>query len=126
MSQRTSPIRRLLHRVAAGAERDIDRIEDFLALGEGETGKVRLLAFAGNPQAVRDFPDRVAAVFIRDVDGTCNDGAKAALLAEMRGKRVRSFCGADFGEAAAAANALGLDRPAEAAKAASVAAPAAA
>ncbi|HEX8256831.1 MAG TPA: phosphatase domain-containing protein [Allosphingosinicella sp.] len=41
------PFRRFLHALAADIERDIDRIEDLAAAGEGLDRKVRLLAYAG-------------------------------------------------------------------------------
>jgi hypothetical protein len=55
-------------------------------------------------------------VFIRDVEGSCKQGAKAALLAEIEARGIPVFCGSGFGDALAAAERLELDRPFEAAK----------
>ena len=69
-------------------------------------------------RAVRDFPGRVAAVFIRDVAGSSKQGARAAMLAEIEASGIPVFCGAGFDDArAAAAKQLKMDRPFEAAKA---------
>lgn len=84
----------------------------FLLIGDNGQHDVEIYA-----RAVRDFPDRVAAVFIRDVEGSCKQGAKAALLAEIEASAIAVFCGAGFEDALAAAERLELDRPFEAAKA---------
>jgi phosphatidate phosphatase APP1 len=42
-----SVFKRFLHSLLAGAERDIDSVEDLLSRGEGHNRKVRLLAYAG-------------------------------------------------------------------------------
>ena len=66
---------------------------------------------------VAEFGARIAAVFIRDVSGTCSQGAKADLLRGIEAAGVPTFCGAGFDDAVAVFSALQLDRPAEAAKA---------
>ena len=45
-NEQISPFRRFLHSAIADLERDLDRLEDLLSLGEHD-GKVRLLAYAG-------------------------------------------------------------------------------
>lgn len=84
----------------------------FLLIGDNGQHDVEIYA-----RAVRDFPGRVAAVFIRDVAGSCKQGAKATLLAEIEASGIPVFCGAGFDDAMAAAKQLELDRPFEAAKA---------
>ena len=84
----------------------------FLLIGDNGQHDVEIYA-----RAVRDFPGRVAAVFIRDVEGGCKQGAKAALLAEIEATGIPVFCGAGFDDALATAERLNLDRPFEAAKA---------
>ena len=84
----------------------------FLLIGDNGQHDVEIYA-----QAVKDFPDRVAAVFIRDVSGSCREGAKADLLAGIEAEGIPTFCGAGFGDAVAVVESLGLDRPLEAAKA---------
>ncbi|MFC4594318.1 App1 family protein [Sphingobium tyrosinilyticum] len=84
----------------------------FLLIGDNGQHDVEIYA-----RVVRDFPGRVAAVFIRDVEGSCKQGAKGALLNEMEASGIPIFCGAGFNDALAAAERLELDRPFEAAKA---------
>jgi phosphatidate phosphatase APP1 len=83
----------------------------FLLIGDNGQHDVEIYA-----RAVRDFPNRVGAVFIRDVEGSCKQGAKAALLAEIESSGIPVFCGSGFGDALAAAERLEIDRPFEAAK----------
>ena len=84
----------------------------FLLIGDNGQRDVEIYA-----QAVRDFPNRVGAVFIRDVAGDCRQGAKAELFAGIEAAGIRTFCGAGFDDAVAIARTLDLDRPFEAAKA---------
>lgn len=84
----------------------------FLLIGDNGQADVEIYA-----QAVRDFGPRVAGVFIRDVTGTCREGAKAELLREIEAAGVPTFCGAGFDDAVAIVQGLDLDRPIEAAKA---------
>lgn len=86
----------------------------FLLIGDNGQKDVEIYA-----EAVKTYPERVGAVFIRDVSGTCKEGANADRLAEIGRAGVRTFCGAGFGEAVAVLEALGFERPAEAAKAVS-------
>ncbi len=91
----------------------------FLLIGDNGQKDVTIYA-----QVVKDFGPRVAAVFIRDVDGSCRSGPEGALLREIEAAGVPTFCGAGFEDALAVVERLDLDRPLEAAKA--VIAPAAA
>jgi phosphatidate phosphatase APP1 len=84
----------------------------FLLIGDNGQQDVEIYA-----RAVHDYPDRVGAVFIRDVSGACDRGAKAELLAGIRKMGIPTFCGAGFEEAVAVAELLDLERPIEAAKA---------
>ena len=84
----------------------------FLLIGDNGQRDVEIYA-----RAVRDFPGRVAAVFIRDVAGSSKQGARAAMLAEIEASGIPVFCGAGFDDALAAAKQLKMDRPFEAAKA---------
>jgi phosphatidate phosphatase APP1 len=84
----------------------------FLLIGDNGQRDVTVYA-----RVVRDFPERVAAVFIRDVDGSCRSGPEGELLREIEAAGVPTFCGAGFGDAVAVVEKLALDRPIEAAKA---------
>ena len=84
----------------------------FLLIGDNGQRDVTVYA-----QVVRDFRDRIAAVFIRDVDGSCRSGPEGLLLQEIEAAGVPTFCGAGFGEAVSVVETLHLDRPIEAAKA---------
>jgi phosphatidate phosphatase APP1 len=84
----------------------------FLLIGDNGQHDVEIYA-----QAVKDFPSRVAAIFIRDVSGTCREGAKAELLRGIEAAGIPTFCGAGFDDAVDVVKALDLDRPLEAAKA---------
>lgn len=88
----------------------------FLLIGDSGQHDIPIYA-----QAVEDFPARVGAVFIRDVGGTCASGEKARLLAGIADRGIPTFCGEGFGDAIAVAEKLGLDRPLEAARAATLA-----
>ncbi len=78
----------------------------------GDNGQADVAIYA---QAVADFPERVAAVFIRDVDGNCRAGPEGALLRQIEAAGVPTYCGSGLGDAVAAFEALGMDDPAEAA-----------
>lgn len=84
----------------------------FLLIGDNGQQDVGIYA-----QAVKDYPGRVAAVFIRDVDGSCRSGPEGDLLAGIEAAGIPTFCGAGFGDAVAVVKTLDLDRPLEAAKA---------
>jgi phosphatidate phosphatase APP1 len=84
----------------------------FLLIGDNGQRDVSVYA-----QVVRDFRERVAAVFIRDVDGSCRSGPEGLLLQQIEAAGVPTYCGAGFGDAVAVVEKLDLDRPAEAASA---------
>ena len=84
----------------------------FLLIGDNGQRDVTVYA-----QVVRDFRERVAAVFIRDVDGSCRSGPEGELLREIEAAGVPTFCGAGFGDAISVVEKLNLDRPIEAASA---------
>ncbi len=84
----------------------------FLLIGDNGQRDVTIYA-----KVVEDFREQVAAVFIRDVDGSCREGPEGKLLEQIGAAGVPTFCGAGFDDAIAVVETLGLDRPAEAAKA---------
>jgi len=84
----------------------------FLLIGDNGQRDVSVYA-----QVVKDFRQRVAAVFIRDVDGSCRSGPEGGLLEEIEASGVPTFCGAGFGDAVSVVEKLDLDRPLEAASA---------
>lgn len=84
----------------------------FLLIGDNGQHDVEIYS-----EAVRTYPARVAAVFIRDVSGTCCEGARAGLLQGIEAAGVPTFCGAGFDDAVSVVKSLGLDRPLEVAKA---------
>ncbi len=84
----------------------------FLLMGDNGQMDVEIYA-----EAVTTHPDRIAAVFIRDVSGHCANGAKAERLTAIAHAGVKTFCAADFGDAVALLRELGLEHPAEVAKA---------
>lgn len=84
----------------------------FLLIGDNGQKDVEIYA-----KAVEDYGPRVAGVFIRDVSGTCREGAKAELLRGIEAAGIPTFCGAGFEDAVAIVKSLNLDRPLEAAKA---------
>ncbi|MGI8611516.1 MAG: phosphatase domain-containing protein, partial [Sphingomicrobium sp.] len=84
----------------------------FLLIGDNGQRDVSVYA-----QVVKDFRQRVAAVIIRDVDGTCRSGPEGGLLEEIEASGVPTFCGAGFGDAVSVVEKLDLDRPLEAASA---------
>jgi len=84
----------------------------FLLIGDNGQHDVEIYA-----RAVQEFPGRVAAVFIRDVEGSCRQGAPATLLNGIEANGIPVYCGAGFNDALTAANELEMDRPLEAAKA---------
>lgn len=85
----------------------------FLLIGDNGQKDVTIYA-----RVVQDFGSRVAAVFIRDVDGSCRSGPEGELLRQIERAGVPTFCGAGFDEALAVVKKLDLDRPLEAAAAA--------
>ena len=84
----------------------------FLLIGDNGQRDVAIYA-----KAVDDYGQRVAGVFIRDVDGSCRSGPEGALLAGIEARGVPTFCSAGFGDALAVVESLDLDRPREAARA---------
>lgn len=84
----------------------------FLLIGDNGQKDVEIYA-----RVVEDFGDRVAGLFIRDVSGSCREGAKGELLARVEAAGVPVFCGEGFGDAVAVVESLGLLDPGEAAKA---------
>ncbi|MGB3723252.1 MAG: phosphatase domain-containing protein [Pacificimonas sp.] len=85
----------------------------FLLIGDNGQKDVEVYA-----QVVRDFPDNVAGVFIRDVSGTCRDGPNGDLLAEIEAAGVPVYCGDGFADAMDMVEAVGFGHDAEAVKAA--------
>jgi phosphatidate phosphatase APP1 len=84
----------------------------FLLIGDNGQRDVTIYA-----KVVEDFRERVAAVFIRDVDGSCREGPEGELLEQISAAGVPTFCGSGFDDAIAVVETLGLDRPVEAAQA---------
>lgn len=84
----------------------------FLLIGDNGQRDVAIYA-----KVVEDFGQRVAGVFIRDVDGSCRSGPEGALLADIEARGVLTYCGAGFEDAVAVVQQLGLYRPLEAANA---------
>lgn len=84
----------------------------FLLIGDNGQRDVSIYA-----KAVEDYGERVAGVFIRDVDGSCRSGPEGALLAGIEARGVPTFCGAGFDDALAVVKSMNLDRPYEAARA---------
>lgn len=84
----------------------------FLLIGDNGQKDVEVYA-----KVVGDFGDRVGAVFIRDVSGTCREGSNGDLLAGIERAGVPTFCGEGFEAAVDVVKGLDLDRPLEAAKA---------
>jgi phosphatidate phosphatase APP1 len=87
---------------------------DFRFILIGDNGQRDVTIYA---KAVEDFGGQVAAVFIRDVDGSCRSGPEGDLLAGIEAKGVPTFCGSGFEDAVDLVTRLDLDRPLEAAKA---------
>jgi phosphatidate phosphatase APP1 len=87
---------------------------DFRFILIGDNGQRDVTIYA---KAVEDFGAQVAAVFIRDVDGSCRSGPEGDLLAGIEAKGVPTFCGSGFEDAVEVVTRLNLDRPLEAAKA---------
>jgi phosphatidate phosphatase APP1 len=84
----------------------------FLLIGDNGQRDVAIYA-----KVVQDFGQRVAGVFIRDVDGSCRSGPEGALLADIEARGVPTYCGSGFDDAVALVQQLELDRPLEAASA---------
>ena len=102
-------------------EHKLEAIERVLAF----YSKLRFILIGDNGQrdvsiyarVVSDYPARVAAVFIRDVDGSCRSGPEGELLRQIEKRGMRTFCGAGFEDAINVVRELQLDRPVEAASA---------
>jgi phosphatidate phosphatase APP1 len=84
----------------------------FLLMGDNGQQDVEIYA-----EVVEAFPQRVAAVFIRDVTGECAAGTKADLLAQMAAQGVQTHCAKGFQEGVLILQALGIEHPDEAARA---------
>ncbi len=84
----------------------------FLLIGDNGQRDVTVYS-----KVTADFPDRVAAVFIRDVDGSCRSGPEGEMLQDIERRNIPTFCGASFDDALSVVERLQLDRPAEAASA---------
>ena len=84
----------------------------FLLIGDNGQQDVSIYA-----AVVQRYRERVAAVFIRDVDGSCRSGPEGELLRQIETSGVPTFCGAGFDEAVSVVERLDLERPAEAARA---------
>ena len=102
-------------------EHKLDAIERVLAFYPnlrfiliGDNGQRDVSIYA---RVVTDYPRRVAAVFIRDVDGSCRSGPEGDLLRQIEQRGVPTFCGAGFEDAVTVVRDLQLDRPLEAASA---------
>jgi phosphatidate phosphatase APP1 len=84
----------------------------FLLIGDNGQRDVSIYA-----KVVDDFGERVAGVFIRDVDGSCRSGPEGVLLNAIEARGVPTYCGSGFEDAVAVVQQLELDRPIEAAAA---------
>ena len=84
----------------------------FLLIGDNGQDDVEIYA-----RAAGAYPDRVGAVFIRDVNGNCRAGATGERLAEIEAEGIPVFCGSGFDDALATVKTLNFKRPIEAAKA---------
>jgi phosphatidate phosphatase APP1 len=102
-----------LHKLAA-IETILGFYPEFRFLLIGDNGQRDVSIYA---KAVEDYGERVAGVFIRDVDGSCRSGPEGALLAGIETRGVPTFCGAGFDDAVAVMKSMNLDRPHEAARA---------
>jgi phosphatidate phosphatase APP1 len=87
---------------------------DFRFLLIGDNGQHDVAIYAN---VVAEFGQRVAGVFIRDVDGSCRAGEEGALLRKIEDHGVPTYCGAGFDDALQVVKSLQLDCPVEAAKA---------
>jgi phosphatidate phosphatase APP1 len=84
----------------------------FLMIGDNGQRDVTIYA-----DAVGKFGERVAGVFIRDVDGSCRSGVEGDLLSKIEAAGVPTFCGSNFEEAVEIVKSLDLEQPLQAAKA---------
>ncbi|MBV7256009.1 DUF2183 domain-containing protein [Pacificimonas sp. WHA3] len=84
----------------------------FLLIGDNGQQDVEVYA-----QVVRDFPENVAGVFIRDVSGTCRQGANGTLLAEVEATGTPVYCGSGFADAMTLVERVGFGRDEEAVRA---------
>ncbi|RVT90441.1 App1 family protein [Sphingomonas crocodyli] len=84
----------------------------FLLMGDNGQKDVEIYA-----QVVRDYPERIGAVLIRDVFGVCDKGAVAEQLTAIRSIGLPVYCARDFEQATTILTALGFERPAEVARA---------
>ena len=87
---------------------------DFKFLLIGDNGQADVGIYA---RVAAEYRDRVAAVFIRDVDGSCRSGPEGEMLRGIEALGIATFCGAGWDDAVALVARLELDRPLEAAKA---------
>lgn len=87
----------------------------FLLVGDSGQHDVHIYA-----DAVKRAPNRFGAVLIRDVGENTMAGEKAETLDELKAAGVPTFVGESFAEAFDTLDRLGLDNPAEVAKAAGV------
>lgn len=85
----------------------------FLLIGDNGQKDVDVYA-----QVVEDYPDNVAGVFIRDIAGTCREGAKGERLAAIEARGVPVYCGEGFGDAMAMVAKVGFGHDEEATRAA--------
>lgn len=84
----------------------------FLLMGDNGQQDVEIYA-----EVVSDDPQRIGAVFIRDVTGECATGGKADLFAQMAHHGVETYCAASFAEGVSILRGLGIDHPVEATRA---------
>ena len=102
------------HKIAA-IERILAFYPDYRFLLIGDNGQQDVEVYA---RVVRDFPQNVAAVFIRDVSGSCRDGENGRLLAGIEAAGVPVYCGASFEDAPGMLADFNLDYQHEAERAA--------
>ncbi len=86
--------------------------QKFLLIGDNGQDDVEIYA-----EVVETHPGRIGAVYIRDVNQSCEAGAKADLLIAIRDAGTPVWCGSGFDDAIALTQTLDLMKPAEAAKA---------
>ncbi|WP_159865102.1 App1 family protein [Novosphingobium sp. 9U] len=84
----------------------------FLLMGDNGQQDVEIYT-----EVVREFPQRIGAVFIRDVTGECAAGANATHLAEMASLGVQTHCAASFADGVSILRSLRIDNPVEATRA---------
>ncbi|RYG79656.1 MAG: DUF2183 domain-containing protein, partial [Alphaproteobacteria bacterium] len=84
----------------------------FLLMGDNGQKDVEIYG-----EVVRNYPDRVGAVLIRDISGSCKAGQNAELLTAIGMAGVPVYCAEGFDEAQMVLEGLGFERPAETARA---------